>query len=173
MYTIYHIPGIKVGCSKRVEARVKSQGYINYEILEVCNTIEQASEREIYWQYKLNYGRDTTSSYSNTLEKVKLAVVPEIIKKRAETRKTNECKNKFRETINNSELWKKGRVTIAESKFKLIDQYDLEGNFIKRWNSIKEAIEALRINRSRLNKHLSNHKWAKQCGGFIWKYVNP
>ena len=81
MYTIYHIPGIKVGCSKRVEARVKSQGYINYEILEVCNTIEQASEREIYWQKKFKYTRDN-KPYLKTIEISKLAHTEEAIKKR-------------------------------------------------------------------------------------------
>lgn len=92
MYTIYHIPGIKVGCSKRVEARIKEQGYTEYEILETCNTIQQASEREAYWQEKLKYIKDY-STYKNTIRSGFFARTPE-------------AKAKFKETIKLSEAWK-------------------------------------------------------------------
>lgn len=46
MYSIYHIPGIKIGCSYRVDERVKQQGYADYEILENHTDIDIASIRE-------------------------------------------------------------------------------------------------------------------------------
>ena len=55
MYSIYHIPGIKIGCSKRVEQRVKEQGYNKYELLEVHSDIDTASLREKELQKEYGY----------------------------------------------------------------------------------------------------------------------
>ena len=49
---------------------------------------------------------------------------------------------------------------------KCIIQYDLEGNYIKEWKSIKEAKEQLKINN--INKVL-NGKY-KKSGNYIFKY---
>ena len=100
MYTIYHIEGIKVGCSKRVEKRVKQQGYNSYEVLEICSTLEKASEREIYWQERLGYKRDI-SSYKNTRRMSTFA-------------HTLEAKSKFKETIKISEAWKEAEIKRIE-----------------------------------------------------------
>jgi hypothetical protein len=39
MYYIYHIKGVKIGCSTQPKIRVKRQGYTEYEILETHNDI--------------------------------------------------------------------------------------------------------------------------------------
>jgi hypothetical protein len=93
MYTIYHVPGIKVGCSNRVEGRVKDQGFTNFEILEVCYDIKQASERELYWQEKLGYGRDNAATYEQTL---KMKSYPAI--------------QKWKKTTSQSEVWKESQL---------------------------------------------------------------
>ncbi len=59
MYYIYHIEGIKIGCSTQVEKRVKEQGYINFEILEEHVDIYEVSDREIELQKKYGYKVDT------------------------------------------------------------------------------------------------------------------
>jgi hypothetical protein len=51
MYTIYHIPGVKIGCTEQPpQDRVKDQGYINYEVLEEHEDVYIASNREIELQ---------------------------------------------------------------------------------------------------------------------------
>ena len=50
----------------------------------------EASERELYWQQRLGYGTDTTITYAQTLRA-----------------STPAATAKFKETIKNSELWKK------------------------------------------------------------------
>ena len=55
MYYIYHIKGIKIGCSKRPKQRVKEQGYSEYELLEQHSDIELASKREIELQNEYGY----------------------------------------------------------------------------------------------------------------------
>jgi len=56
MYYIYHIPGIKIGCtSRKVRKRVLEQGYTNFEILEEHTDIDIASDRELELQAEYGY----------------------------------------------------------------------------------------------------------------------
>ena len=57
-YYIYHIPGIKIGCSKTPEFRVRRQGYTEYQILETHNDITIAGKREIELQIQFGYKVD-------------------------------------------------------------------------------------------------------------------
>ncbi len=67
MYSIYHIPGVKIGCSKRVKDRVKEQGYSEYEVLETHTDIDTASLREKELQKEYGYDIDYTN-YKQVLE---------------------------------------------------------------------------------------------------------
>lgn len=50
-YYIYHIPGVKIGCTVEPERRVKrNQQYDYYEILEEHTCIDTASKRELELQ---------------------------------------------------------------------------------------------------------------------------
>lgn len=160
MYTIYEIPGVKVGCTSRSpEIRVKQQGYTQFRVIEEVADINIASEREIYWQEKLGYGKDTTSSYANTLEKVKLAHKPEVRVKAIET---------FRETVKKSEKFYKSRLKGAEKHKKPIMQLDMGGNFIRDWDSALEASKYCDISRAMICHALKGR--LKTAGGYIWKY---
>lgn len=58
--------------------------------------------------------------------------------------------------------------TKKTTKYKSVLQYDINGNFIKRWNSIKEA-------QSYINKgSIINccRKKNKTAGGYIWRYTD-
>jgi hypothetical protein len=66
MYYIYHIPNIKIGCSKQPEKRVKKQGYLNFEILESYEDKIIASHREIELQKKYGYKVDKTLYHQTT-----------------------------------------------------------------------------------------------------------
>jgi len=59
MYYIYHIPGIKIGCTSREPAkRVKEQGYSEFEILEAYYTPGIAATRELELQKEYGYKID-------------------------------------------------------------------------------------------------------------------
>ena len=62
-YKIYHIPGVKIGCSIDPKSRVRKQGYTDYEILEEHTDIHIASDREIELQEEYGYGRDNKPYY--------------------------------------------------------------------------------------------------------------
>ena len=51
---------------------------------------------------------------------------------------------------------------------KSIIQYNLEGNFIKKYKSLKEASKILNINPRAISNNLLEYN--KTSGGYIWKY---
>lgn len=50
-----------------------------------------------------------------------------------------------------------------------VAQYDLDGNFIREWDSIKEASE--KTNSTHISMCCRGHKKYKTSGGYIWKYA--
>jgi hypothetical protein len=58
MYSIYHIPGVKIGCSIQFEKRIKEQGFDNCEIIEEHIDIYTASDREQELQKQYGYKVD-------------------------------------------------------------------------------------------------------------------
>jgi len=160
MYYIYHIPGVKIGCSKNPKRRVKQQGYIKYTILEQYEDIDLASKRELELQKEYGYRVDTNTYSSSiqgySLEKVKKAGTISAKKKWLENRE--------------KQLENCSKAGKANSKkySKTIIQYDLNGNFIKEWVGIRQTARTLNIKPPNLTVCLSGRQ--KTCGGFIWKY---
>lgn len=61
---------------------------------------------------------------------------------------------------------------LAKDKFsKKIFQYDLEGNYIKKWGSIRKAAKVLSIQESGISATASKESRQRSCGGFLWSYV--
>jgi hypothetical protein len=71
-----------------------------------------------------------------------------------------------------SDYYEKLPLEILEQhtnvKFSKILQYDLDGKFIKEWNSIRDAKKALEITGKKITNCVNGRQ--KQAGGFIWKY---
>ena len=61
------------------------------------------------------------------------------------------------------------KILIGESSQRRIKQYTLSGNFIREWDSLKEAGETLDINRSSISDVCRGTR-KKSAGGFIWRY---
>lgn len=71
--------------------------------------------------------------------------------------------------------WNKGKEITAyygthSFNRKQIIQYDKEGNFIKKWNSITEASKELKINRTSIVRCVKKNRHNKTAGGYIWQY---
>lgn len=74
--------------------------------------------------------------------------------------------------INNRYYGGKILVPIQRNKkiSKKVNQYDINGNFIKNWESISSIYKNLKISRSNI---LNCCKGVyKQAGGFIWRFDN-
>jgi len=67
IYSIYHIPGIKIGCSDNPKGRVRKQGYTEYTILETHTDIYVASDREQELQKEYGYRVDECPYYKSII----------------------------------------------------------------------------------------------------------
>ena len=72
VYKIYHIPGIKIGCSNQIDIRIEYQGFNNYEVLETYTDIYEASKRETILQKQYGYNVDNIPYYK-TIQNQKLS----------------------------------------------------------------------------------------------------
>lgn len=155
MYTIYHIPEVKVGCTSRdPQVRVEEQGYTQFEVVEVVSSKEEASIRERYWQERLGYQVDD-STYLRTLKAVK-------------KNNTSEAKAKRIKTRTASVKYQTGREVAYKKMRKLILQYDRQGNFIKEWQGVGEISRYFKCEPGNITSNLRGR--SKTAKGYIWKY---
>tara|TARA_R100000734_G_C3301895_1_gene92475 strand:+ start:268 stop:1017 length:750 start_codon:yes stop_codon:yes gene_type:complete len=74
MYYIYHIEGVKVGCTKNPAKRIiVQQGYTDFEILAKTKCIDEASKLEFEWQNKFGYKNDVRT-YKQTINNFMLHI---------------------------------------------------------------------------------------------------
>jgi len=78
----------------------------------------------------------------------------------------NELKEKY---IQKQEMMKlKLKINRQSNENKKIKQYDLNNNFIRDWDSIKEAGEILHLDGGGISRACRTK--SQRCGQFIWKY---
>lgn len=103
-FIIYHVPGVKIGCTEKGALRVKQQGYDYFEVLETHNNVYEASTREQELQRQYGYPVDACP-YHKTYEFTKRP-------------KTAETKERCRiAQIGNTN--KRGTVTSEDTKVKI------------------------------------------------------
>lgn len=59
---------------------------------------------------------------------------------------------------------------FKDNSIKRVNQYSLDGKFIKEWNSIAEAALVLNLNNSSIGKCCRKEPSTHQIGGFVWRY---
>lgn len=159
MFIVYHIPGIKVGLSKNVKARVKQQGFTEYEILEVYQNRAEASKRERQLQKELGYEIDFTSY--ETLH-TKGFLRPE-----AKAKANATCAKKYgviAGQCHTPEIRAKAGMAIARP----VLQFNKQGDFITEWPSMSKASKTLNVDFTGICNCCKGKQ--KKSGGFIWKY---
>ena len=84
-------------------------------------------------------------------------------------KKMSKNKKKMSKKSNNniSEINKK-RTGTNNPRHKSVLQFSKDGNFIKKWDFIKQASDELKIDRSDITKCCKGKK--KSAGGFMWSY---
>jgi hypothetical protein len=70
MHYIYHIPGVKIGCTKNIKQRMRVQGFTEWEILEEHEDGWLAGDREIELQKQYGYPVDN-SHYMVSIKNLK------------------------------------------------------------------------------------------------------
>lgn len=170
---------------KKLYYSFKKYGIVNhkFEVIEECN-IQDLEEREIFYiklydsfNLGLNSTRGGNYFWENNIGKIHTSVT---INKMKEYWEKN-SKPRSKETIEKISLTKRlnPRITTpdmiqncrnASTTKKPINQLDLEGNFIKEWESINEASRKLNIRNDGISSCL--RKKQKTSYGFKWEYKN-
>lgn len=113
---------------------------------------------------KINTGKKISQETRNKMsEKRKIIKISEETKKKISLSKKGEKHHMF-----NKKHTEESRKKISNNLKKKINQFDLNLNFIKKWNGIKDAAINLKIDASSISKCCK--KKSKTCGGFIWNY---
>jgi hypothetical protein len=166
-YYIYHVPGVKIGCSTEPNYRVKRQGYDKYEILETHTDIDIASQREIELQNQ--YGYYEIYNNTNYIQHYEFA------KKGRNNSLGMGAKSQIENKIGIWSLSKEERASIRAkatefAKLKnstIVYQLDINENFIKKYSSIREAARETNISVYKIRRCLKSK--SNIADGFIWK----
>lgn len=65
-----------------------------------------------------------------------------------------------------------GAINRNKAKEKPVLQYDKDGNFIKKFDSVKKAATELNLNESSIHYVCKKQRRYKSTGGYIFKYEN-
>lgn len=86
----------------------------------------------------------------------------------------NACKNEYKNNYSNGFLWmylddyNKNKDIKLGVKYKPVIQFDLEGNFIKEWQSQSEAAKELNISISSIHSACFKTYGSNYGGGYLW-----
>lgn len=161
MYYIYHIPKIKIGCTKNPKNRITQQTKGEYEILEIHNDVHIASQRELELQKQYGYNLDRTTYYNSTKEfNIKNVIKAGKISAKKQWKEKREI-----------ELQKcsKGGKINAEKNSKVTIMCDINGNQIMIFKNRKIAAKSVNGFASPLTNVL-NHPTRTYKG---YKWISP
>jgi hypothetical protein len=136
MFYIYHITGVKIGCTQNLKNRLAQQTKSEWEILETHTDINIASKREIELQKQYGYKVDTCTYYDS----IKHFKIHSVIKAGHASATKSWKQNRDRELQKCS----KGGKINAEKSGKPVIMCDLNGNTIMQFKN--RAIAAEYIN---------------------------
>lgn len=157
-------------------------------ILKCCADEEHYQSAGGYlWMYKTDYDNGKNKQYRNNhiRQVIQLDIEGNFI---AEYSSINEasmttgicdtsilmcCKDVYKSS--GGFIWKykeayntNNNVVYVDSRLRQVVQFDLQGNIINQYKSIKDASEKLGIRSSNISRCCSLH--AKTAGGFVWRY---
>jgi group I intron endonuclease len=165
---------------------LKKHGWENhtFEILEECD-IKVLGQREKYWKIYFNSVKEGLNcrldeEAGGYLEQSTKDKISKALKGRDITRWSNKIYTKNRNSKVSKSLKGKLKTQAHKDKISLtktgkpnvnkrvpVLQYDLQGNFIKEWESQKQAALILNINYQGINNCMLGK--TKSSNGFIWK----
>lgn len=157
--------------------RKYGENNFNIEVIESCPQ-ELLDEREIYWIKELdtiNVGYNLTSGGKGTNKEIDQSLLEELWDQGLSTEQIAEQVGFTRqwvrqrlltyENYSSEEGRARGAKTSGKSKCHSVKQFDVDGNLINTFESIKQATEMTGIN----NISRSCIKGTK-AGGYYWKY---
>lgn len=175
MYYIYHIEGVKIGCTMNPTIRPKKQGYPNYSILEKHTDVYIVSDREIELQKQYGYKVDTIPYWRTLLIATKKGRLKggqkggEWSIQSGHMKKIQSLGGKAISKINKENGHEiKWRTKGVESNSIVVEQKDKNGNIVNEFISAREADRQTGINQSSIIKCCKGK--AKSAGGYTFNY---
>lgn len=180
MYTLYHIKGIKWGCTNHLRERLHSQGYTESDVYEtiVVDDIDIATQMEEDLNKRDGYGWNPSQNY----KRVVAAGRRRGPFKPHEYKKGGSIGGKTHVTEGRWEEWRQmGVKKAAELKRRAILVIDKLTNEIhSEWEGITTCANELGLDRSTINAMLRvtegtpvKRRIPKSHKGFIFQYKNP
>ena len=147
-----------------------------FELLEECEK-EYMYSQENYWCNLLNshnksYGFNIKPTHPNNLYSCTEEIRNKIKQKAIGRKWSQEYKELFRQQKLGKKHSEDHKIKAAKGKYKPILQHDLEGNFIKEWDSAKTIEQQLNISATHISNCCTNKKSYKTAKGFKWSYKN-
>ena len=156
-YFIYHIPGVKIGCTTNLKKRINHQKFKDYEVLEIHTDVFEASKREIELQKQYGYPVDK-QLYTQTIS---MRCASDELYEKNRISGLEKVK---------SGKWKEITLKASQVNAKPILCFDYKTKeFIKEFPSISEASRSLNLksigNISQVLNGQRNH-----TGGYFFEY---
>ena len=169
MYSIYHIPGVKIGCTDNVDRRLEQQGYSNFEILEEHADVYVASDREIALQKQYGYRVDRrpywqTIGLCSNAGKIGGKIGGKINKEN----KTGLFG--MNDTAKHKAVVKGGKITAAKFSVPVVAYEYNTDKFIGEFDSQLAAAKYLNVFSTNIVRVLKGKQ--KHTGGYTFKYKN-
>ena len=173
MYYIYHIKGIKIGCSTNPKRRVEKQGYSNFEILESYDDITIAAKREKELQNQ--YGYVEKNVHTDYIQQYEFGKKGRINSKGLGAK--SQIKNKIgifsytkeqRLELNTKANIIRAKISAEKRKRPVMVFEFKSGKYINQFESIKEAANFLNVSHGNISSILSGSR--NQTKGYTFKY---
>lgn len=136
---------------------------------------DKLKEQELYWQKSYNC-TDRNKGYNIRLDSETNCIVSEETRKKCSEAQIKRFKDPKERLKVSHTYWKNNleakiqmakKVSEAKVKYNII-QYDKDGKFIKKWNSVKEITETYKnYKRQQIYSVCSGHK--PSIYGYVWK----
>ena len=171
MYYIYHIPGKKVGCTKRLEQRLKEQKLKLSDCDRIITTscIKKASQIELELQIEYGYKVDAVN-YEKMYEFSKKGkrdnLTFEDRSRGGKAHKGRKISEEYKEIFKKN--FKKASDAAIEKTSTPVIAYDKFGNFIGEYKSTHDAGRELNIWQQNICHVLKGR--IKQTGGYTFQY---
>lgn len=141
------------------------------ELIDSCDTYETCIQLEIYWiaQFKawgfelVNETKGGEGSHGYKHSKESLKKIRDFINQRKITH-PGKSRYKARYTIEERSL------IISKARSKQVNQYDLDGNFIKTWNSATEIADHYNVHYSSISSSIKRKGISKT--NFIFRFYS-
>jgi hypothetical protein len=168
-YYLYHIKGIKWGCTKRsVKRRVWEQGYT---LDDVCKIVEQsdidiASDLEKEWNIRDGYSWDDSQDYRRVINMARNNLTFESRSKGGKTAGANKVKSGLWDIISKNGRKIGSKNSCEKQKIKCIAYNKLTNKFIGEYDSITDAANSLNLWRRNVASVIKGK--LKSTGGYYF-----